>query len=104
MQSMSKMKFELGFSDIASAQMDKLEKSPGKKTVCKAVHKALGYMETNLKHPSLKTHEYSSEKGKNGEKVFESYVQNNSPGAYRIFWHYGPGKGIISVLSIIPHP
>lgn len=98
------MKFKLEFSEIADIQLDDLEKSPSKKSVCKAVHKALGYMETNLKHPSLKTHAYSREKGKNGEKVFESYAQNNTPGAYRIFWHYGPGEGVISVLSIIPHP
>ena len=67
MQNMSKMKFELKFSAIADAQLDELEKSPDKKIVCKAVHKVLGYMETNLKHPSLKTHGYSREKGKHGQ-------------------------------------
>jgi hypothetical protein len=101
---MSKNKFELTFSSIADAQLDELEKSPDKKTVCKAVHKALGYMETNLRHHSLSTHEYSKERGKRGEKVFESYAQNKTPGAFRIFWHYGPGEGVISVLSIVPHP
>lgn len=98
------MKFKLEFSEIADDQLEELEKSSNKKTACKAVHKALGYMETNLKHPSLNTHPYSSEKGKNGEKVFESYAQNKTPGAYRIFWHYGPTAGVITVLSIIPHP
>jgi len=101
---MSTIKFELQFSEIADSQLEELEKSPGKKAVCKAVHKALGYMETNLKHPSLNTHAYSRERGLNGEKVFESYAQNNTPGAYRIFWHYGPGEGEIFVLAIVPHP
>lgn len=101
---MSKMKFELKFSVDADSHLCDLEKSPNKKPIFKAVCKALGYMETDLKHPSLKTHEYSKERGKNGEKVFESYAQNKTPGAYRIFWHYGPGEGVISILAIIPHP
>ncbi len=104
MQSMSTMKFELKFSVEADLQLEELEQSPDKKAVCKALHKALGYMETNLKHPSLNTHLYSRESGKNGEKVFESYAQNKTPGAYRIFWHYGPVAGAIFILSIVPHP
>jgi hypothetical protein len=60
-------------------------------------------METNLKHPSLQTHEYTSLKGKNDEKVFESYVQNHTPGAYRIFWHYGPKKKVITIVAIVQH-
>ena len=39
-----------------------------------------------------------------GEKVFESYAQNNTPGAYRIFWHYGPKKNQITVVAIVSHP
>lgn len=61
-------------------------------------------METNLKHPSLHTHEYIDLKGGYGEKVFESYAQNRTPGAYRIFWHYGPKKNQITIVAIIPHP
>lgn len=61
-------------------------------------------MSTNLKHPSLNTHKYDEMEGPNGEEVFESYAQNNTPGAYRIFWHYGPGKKKITILAITPHP
>lgn len=98
------MKFELIFTPEAHEQLNALENANDKKAVCKAVHKVLGYMETNLKHPSLNTHEYSELRGSNDEKVFESYAQNRTPGAYRIFWHYGPGKRIITVVAIIPHP
>lgn len=48
-------------------------------------------METNLKHPSLKTHKFSDFTCKLGD-VFETYAQNNTPGAYRIFGAYGPNK------------
>jgi len=85
-------------------QLVKLEKSPDKLSEFKAVRKALGLMENNLKHKSLCTHKYDSLTGPNGEDVFEAYAENNTPWAYRIFWYYGPSRGMITVLSIIPHP
>lgn len=39
-----------------------------------------------------------------GGDVFESYAQNKTPGAYRIFWTYGPSKAEITILAITPHP
>jgi hypothetical protein len=98
------MKFELLFTENADDQLSELETAKDKKAVCKAVHKILGFMETNLKHPSLNTHKYDEIEGPNGEDVFESYAQNKTPGAYRIFWHYGPAKGKITILEICPHP
>jgi hypothetical protein len=68
------------------------------------VLKTLGLMETNLRHPSLKTHKYESLSGANGEEIFEAYVENKTPAAFRVFWHYGPGKEIITILAITPHP
>lgn len=52
------MKFELVFTNHANEQMDGLESSKDKKAVLKSVNKILGYMETNLRHPSLHTHKY----------------------------------------------
>jgi hypothetical protein len=98
------MIFELIFTEKADSQLDFLERSKDKKVVLKAVRKTLALMETDLKHPSLQTHEYSDLEGANGEKVFESYAQNRTPGAYRIFWHYGPQKGQLTVVAIVPHP
>ena len=39
-----------------------------------------------------------------GEEVFESYAQNNTPAAHRLFWYYGPEKKEITVVTITPHP
>ncbi len=63
-------------------------------------------METNLRHPSLNTHEFTSRKGPNGEKMLESYAENNTPAAYRIFWYYPKGqpRGTIAIAAITPHP
>jgi hypothetical protein len=98
------MNFTLKFTKEADEQLNELKKSPAKKTVYKAVLKCLGYMETNLRHNSLQTHKFTSLYGPNGERVFESYVQHKTPGAYRIFWYYGPGKKELTIAAIIPHP
>lgn len=68
------------------------------------VQKTLGLMQSNLRHPGLHTHKNDSRSGANGEEIFEAYVENHTPGAYRVFWHYGPGQGTITVLAITPHP
>lgn len=96
--------FHINLSETAREQVTKLAGDPSKKSVAKVVIKSLGLMHTNIKHPSLNTHKYDEMTGPNGETVFESYAQNNTPGAYRIFWFYGPGKLIITVLAVTPHP
>lgn len=97
------MEFRLVFSDVAAQKLKELELDGSKKGLVKQIKKTLGYMETNLTHPSLKTHKFKDKGCVLGE-VFESYVQNNTPGAYRVFWAYGPGRGQIYILAITPHP
>jgi hypothetical protein len=96
--------FHIELSEIAREQITKLVGDPSKKAVAKAVIKSLDLMRTNITHPSLNTHKYDEMTGPNGETVFESYAQNNTPGAYRIFWFYGPKKSMITVLAVTPHP
>jgi hypothetical protein len=98
------VRFRLEYSEEAGAQRDSLERAGDSSRHWKAARKALGLMETNLRHPSLNTHKYDSITGERGEEVFESYAENNTPGAYRIFWHYGPGRGVITVVAIVRHP
>ena len=98
------MFFNLRFDAIAREQLQELENNPSFKRILKDVRKALGWMQIDLKHPSLNTHEFHDFRGRQGEKVFESYAQHKTPGAYRILWHYGPEKGLITILLIIPHP
>jgi len=84
------MQRKLNFTPTADAQLTALENSPSSAALLAQVHKALGYLEVDPSHPSLHTHEFTSLTVVNGERVFEAYAQNNTPGAYRIFWHYGP--------------
>ena len=95
---------ELLFTPQADADFSELETNPAKKKVLKDIQKTLGLMETNLRHPSLNTHEYTSLKGPNGEKVFEAYAQQMTPKAYRVFWYYGPKKDQVTIAAITPHP
>ncbi|BBJ31349.1 hypothetical protein RAS_04580 [Rickettsia asiatica] len=69
--------------------MEELENNKGLEKRLKAVKKTLAYLQMNPRHPSLNTHKYKSIKGHNGEEIFEAYAENNTPTAYRIFWHYG---------------
>ncbi len=96
--------YELIFTPQADSDLREIENNPGKKNILKAVKKTLGFMETNLRHPSLNTHEFNSLKGPNGEKVFEAYAQQKTPAAYWIFWYYGLDKKQITIVAITPHP
>jgi hypothetical protein len=90
------------FTSQADEDLHELENNPARKNVLRAVRKTLGFMETNLKHPSLQTHEYTSLKGPRGEKVFEAYARQRTPSAYRIFWYYGPQRDQITIAAITP--
>ena len=98
------MSFSLRFTKQAEEDFRTLEADNGLIKRLKAVRKALGYLETNPRHPGLNTHKYSSLSGPNGEEVFEAYAENKTPAAYRIFWFYGPEKKEITIIAITPHP
>jgi len=100
------LRFDLIFQPEAAQQLRALELDEDKVDLVKLkkVRKCLGLLETNPRHPGLKSHEYQSIQGANGEKVWEAYVENNTPAAWRVFWHYGPGKGAITIVAITPHP
>ena len=96
--------YELILLPEAQNNLRSLEADHSQAKKLKAVRKALAMMETNLRHPSLHTHKYTSKHGPNGEEIFEAYAENNTPGAYRIFWCYGPNKKQITIIAITPHP
>jgi hypothetical protein len=94
--------FRLTFTPEAAAVLRELTAENQPKL--RKVRKALGLLETNPRHPGLATHEFTSLSGPGGEKVFEAYVENRTPGAWRVFWYYGPQPGMIRILNITPHP
>jgi len=80
-------------------ELDKDEEKFFKKWV-----KALGYLSANPRHNSLASHEIEDLTHKHGIKIFQSYLENKTPAAGRMFWAYGPEKGDITILAVEPHP
>ncbi|MFH1352841.1 MAG: hypothetical protein ABIH68_04610 [bacterium] len=98
------MKFILNFTESAEEQLKNLKRDKGLQERKKAVDKALRFLQTNPRHPSLQTHKYETLKGPGDEPVFEAYAEQNTPAAYRIFFYYGSIKGEITIIAITPHP
>lgn len=96
------MHFELIVQPAAIEVLERLAAEDEKKLL--KVQKCLGLMQSNLRHPGLNTHKYEGIAGENGEEVWEAYVENRTPGAYRVFWHYGPGRGVLTIIAITPQP
>ena len=112
------MPFTLRFDEEAAATIKDLKNGDANATAkLEKVNQALGNLERNPRHPGLNSYEYQNFKGgPPGVKIWHSYVENNTPGAWRIFWRYGPDetrkgpKGmdvrvpVITILRIGPHP
>ena len=82
-------------SGTATKQEEKLRKLMGK---------AMGLISTNPRYPGLQTHEISALSRRYGAKVWQSYLENDTPKAGRIYWVYGPDKGDITIIGLEPHP
>lgn len=69
----------------------------------KKIKSTLDKLSENPRHPGLHTHKNNSLRGYQGQNVFQSYIENKTPGAFRVFWVYGDNNSII-ILAITPHP
>ncbi|MGA2159057.1 MAG: hypothetical protein ABSG90_07545 [Dehalococcoidia bacterium] len=96
--------FELRLTPEARQAYSLLKHNSSQSKRYTAVKKTIKLLAMNPRHNSLQTHEYESLTGLNGEKVFEAYAEQKTPAAYRVFWHYGPSQGAITVIAITPHP
>ncbi len=98
--------FEIVFTHNAQKELDRLQSFPQNTGLVKQLKKTIGFLQTNLRHPSLQTHIFHSMKNPYNprEKVFEAYVQQHTPAAYRLFWCYGPQNGQITVIALTLHP
>ena len=91
---------------LASRQAKGKAKSSRDEGRFKQVHKTLTLLASNPKHPGLQTHEYHSLPLPYDlkQKVLEAYVQQHTPGTYRVFWCHGADKQQITLIAITPHP
>ena len=74
----------------------------------------MALLQDNPRHPGLNSYEYKNFPGAPpGVKVWHSYVENKTSGAWRIWWRYGPDEvgpkpkqervPVITILAIGPH-
>lgn len=98
------MPFKLLVAEAAAALLDEMGEQAQYQEKLRKIRRTLGRIETDPRHPGLNSHKYTSVRGLNGEEVWESYVENKTSSAWRIFWHYGPGRDVITILTIGPHP
>lgn len=96
------MPFLILFQDLPKQQMRDI--SAGDKPRAKKLRKALALLESDPRHPGLNSHRYAHYDSLYGERIWESYVENRTPGAYRVFWHYGPDPNEITIVAITPYP
>lgn len=101
---MSAPPFELPFTREAQTVLEALDK-PAYRTKNIKIRQALRLLrDVGPSHPGLHSHKYHSLTGPNGEDVWESYGENRTPGAWRIWWVYGAGPDTITIVTIGPHP
>lgn len=66
--------------------------------------KAMKLLSQNPFYPSLQTHEIEPLSKRYGIKVWQSYLENNTSRAMRMYWVYGPDKQDITIIGLEPHP
>lgn len=99
---------EFYFDFLSRAKAATLSKDEIK--LFKKLSKAISFLENNPAHNSLNSHEidelsarYSKHAGR-VIKVWQSYLENNTPAAGRLYWCYGPVRGVITIIGLEPHP
>ena len=78
--------------------------SKAEQKLYKLMGKAMRLIADDPRCPGLQTHEITALTRRYGMKVWQSYLENNTPKAGRIYWVYGPDKGDITIIGLEPHP
>ena len=94
---------EAFWNDLSARKLRRMLQKDEEKFFKKLV-KALGFLGQNPRHPGLASHEIDDLTPQHGIKIFQSYLENKTPAAGRLFWAYGPDQGDITILAIEPHP
>lgn len=55
-------------------------------------------------YPGLQTHEIAPLSKRYGMRVWQSYLENKTSSAMRMYWVYGPDQQEITIIGLEPHP
>lgn len=106
------MPFEIlyGYPDIENLMEDLLERKNknqlGKDELkyLKKTVKCFQFLSQDPTYSSLNSHKIDILSKKAGIEIWQSYLENHTPSAGRIFWLFGPKKRQITIAAIEPHP
>lgn len=101
------MPFTLRRTPQATEQLVALAADAGQAVALQAVRRALAKLEADPRHKSLRVHPWNGSECPHDKTLFEAYAQNQTPGAYRIFFCYcnrEGERGILNIIAITPHP
>ena len=65
---------------------------------------ALKKLSVDPMYPSIHTHEIEPLSRRYGMKVWQSYLENKTSKARRMYWVYGPDQKDITIIGLEPHP
>ena len=106
---MAKFTIEWGFPEMAALWADLSGKADAdtldgdELRLFKKIVKTATLLENNPAHPGLASHEIADLSKRYGEKVWQSYLENRTPAAGRMFWMYGPVRGVITIIGLQTH-
>lgn len=98
----TRMPFELVTTPTADEVIEETQRSEPRRY--KKLLACLAKLEQDPHHPSLNSHRYEAFDKVYDQPVWESYVENRTPAAWRVWWAFGPERGQITVLDAGPHP
>lgn len=104
LQDQLKQNFKITITKEFKQQITAIKEDPTREGLEFQIKATITKLAHDPKYKGLNSHKFSSLNEKYGCEVWESYVQNNTPGAWRLFWLYGKGKNEITLLLVIPHP
>ena len=87
-----------------TGKADREEIKGDDRQLLKLLVKAFALLSADPKYPGLHTHEIDALTKRYPKKVFQSYLENRTPAAGRLYWAYGPEKEQITVIGLEPHP
>ena len=61
-------------------------------------------LSVNPMYPGLHTHDIDPLTKRYGMKVWQSYLENKTSKARRMYWVYGPNQNDITIIGLEPHP